>query len=303
MMSGLSLDLLVPASFAILFLALWGTAYAFIPWLIRSVRAVAGRLAAWLRGQARFGAALGRLEAHRSYLPLVLALAIGTVLIAVAADVFLDVALALATHDAGVQRTDAAVYDWVRLHRTPLLNTAFIGITTGGGPVGMTAIVVVAAVVLTARRRFRWAAYLAITAAGGALLNELLKDQFTRQRPDLNGAIFGADGYSFPSGHAMSGTVVLCAIGYLAARVMPTWKSKSAVFAALVTVDLAIAASRLYLGVHWTSDVVAGLAAGLLWVTATTSGYELFRQYRLREARERAPAAIPDAGSRPPVSS
>jgi membrane-associated phospholipid phosphatase len=295
MTSGASLDLLVPASFGILLLALWGAAYASIPWLLRSVRAVTGRVAAWLRRHARLGVAFRRLETYRSYLPLV-ALAIGTVLISVTADVFLDVASALATHDAGVQRTDAAVYDWVRLHRTPFLNPLFIGITTGGGPVGMTAIVVVVAVVLTARRRFRRAAYLAITATGGVLLDQLLKALYTRQRPDLSGAILSADGYSFPSGHALNGTVVLCAIGYLTARAVLTWRSKSAVFAVLVTLDLAIAASRLYLGVHWTSDVIGGLAAGLLWVTATTSGFELVRLhllYRLRGTRERAPAAIP----------
>jgi undecaprenyl-diphosphatase len=289
--SGPSLDLLVPASFGILFLALWGVGYASIPWLLWNVRAMARRLAEWLRAHARFGGAFGRIEVYRSYLPLVLALAIGTVLVAEAADAFLDVASALATHDASVQRTDAAVYDWVRLHRTPLLNAVFIGVTTGGGPVGMTAIVVVAVVVLTARRRYRWAAYLAITATGGVLLDQLLKTHYTRQRPDLSEAIFSADGYSFPSGHALNGTVILCAIGYLVARAVPTWTSKSAVFAAFITLDLAIAASRLYLGVHWTSDVAAGLAAGLLWVTATTSGYELFRQYHLREVREKAAAA------------
>jgi membrane-associated phospholipid phosphatase len=302
MTSGPTLNLLVPASFAILFLALWGAAYASVPWLLRSVRAVAGRVAAWLRGHDRLGVAFGRLETLRSYLPLV-ALAIGTVLIAVTADAFLEVASALATHDVGLQSTDAAVYDWVRLYRTPLLNTVFIGVTTGGGPVGMTAIVVVVAVVLTARRRFRRAAYLAITATGGVLLDQLLKALYTRQRPDLSGAILSADGYSFPSGHALNGTVILCAFGYLAARAELTWKSKSAVFAALVTLDLAIAASRLYLGVHWTSDVIGGLAAGLLWVAATSTGYELLRQYCERGARERAPAATPEAGSRPPVSS
>ena len=135
------------------------------------------------------------------------------------------------------------------------------------------------------------------------LLDQLLKTHYTRQRPDLSDAILSADGYSFPSGHALNGTVILCAIGYLVARAVPTWTSKSAVFAAFITLDLAIAASRLYLGVHWTSDVAAGLAAGLLWVTATTSGYELVRQYSLRGARERASAAAPEAGSRPPLSS
>jgi undecaprenyl-diphosphatase len=282
MTSGLSPDLLVPASFAILFLALWGAVYGFVPWLLRNVRAVAGRLAAWLRGQERFGGAFGRLEALRSYLPLLLALAIGTVLIVAAADAFVDVASALAAHDPRVQRVDAAVHEWCRLHRTPFLSALFIGITTGGGFAGMAVIVVVGAAVLAAQRRFRWAAYLVITAAGGALLNQLLKIHYTRQRPDLNVAVLGAGGYSFPSGHAMGATFVLCAIGYLVARAIPSWRSKSAVFAALLTFDLAIAASRLYLGVHWASDVAAGLAAGLLWVSATTCGYELVRQYRLR---------------------
>jgi membrane-associated phospholipid phosphatase len=158
------------------------------------------------------------------------------VAIAEAADPFLDVASALATPDASVRHTDAAVQDWVRLHRTPLLNAVFIGATTGGGPVGMT-------------------------ATGGVLLVQLLKTHYTRLRPDLSGASLSADGYSFPSGHALNGTVVLCAIGYLAARAVPTWTSKSPVFAAFITLDLAIAASRLYLGVYWTSDVAAGLAA------------------------------------------
>jgi PAP2 superfamily len=71
---------------------------------------------------------------------------------------------------------------------------------------------------------------------------------------------------------------------YLAARSIPEWKSKSAALAALATLALAIGISRLYLGVHWTSDVGAGFVAGLLWVTATTTGYELFRQYRLGQA-------------------
>lgn len=67
------------------------------------------------------------------------------------------------------------------------------------------------------------------------------------------------------------------ALAYLAARSIQEWKNKSAALAALSTLALAIGISRLYLGVHWASDVGAGFAAGLLWVTATTTGYELFR--------------------------
>lgn len=83
----------------------------------------------------------------------------------------------------------------------------------------------------------------------------------------------------------MGSTIVLGALAYLIARALPTWRTKSAALSALITADLAIALSRLYLGVHWTSDVAAGLAAGLLWLAATTAAYEFARQYRLRGVR------------------
>jgi len=153
-----------------------------------------------------------------------------------------------------------------------------------GGTVGMGTLVATVLAVLVARRRFRWAAYLAITALGGVLLNQTLKFHYVRQRPDLSAAVLDAMGYSFPSGHAMSATIILGALAYLAARSAREWKHKSAALAALATLALAIGTSRLYLGVHWASDVGAGFAAGLLWVTATTTGYELFRQYRIGQA-------------------
>lgn len=270
--------------FATVFLLLWAAMYAAIPPLARTVRAGAGRLAWWLRGHAHAGRAFSRLEAWRSYLPLVVALASGTIVIVAAADTFTDIAAALKAHNPIVQRVDAAIYEWFSRSRTPFRNALFVGITTSGSAVPMGLAVAMAVILLTGRRRFRWAAYLGITAAGGVLLNQLLKLHFARQRPDLMEAILGADGYSFPSGHAMGGTIVLGALGYLAARSAPTWRVKSAVLAALATVDLAIGISRLYLGVHWTSDVLAGFAAGLLWVAATTTAYELVRQYRLQRA-------------------
>jgi undecaprenyl-diphosphatase len=270
--------------FAVVFLALWAVMYAVLPPLARTVRAGAGRLANWLRGHARVGGAFGRLEAWRSHLPLVIALVSGTIIIVGAAGAFTDIAAALKAHNPIVQHVDSTIYAWVGRSRTPFMNALFVGITTSGSSVAMGLVVILAVIILIARRRFRWAAYLGITAAGGVLLNELLKLHFARQRPDPKGAVLGADGYSFPSGHTMGGTIVLGALGYLAARSVPTWRGKSAVLAALATTDLAIAISRLYLGVHWTSDVLAGLAAGLLWVAATTTAYELVRQYRLQRA-------------------
>ncbi len=278
------------------FFGLWGFAYACAPQLMRVVRSGAARLAHWLRGHARLGPLFGRLETWRSYLPLVIALAVGTLVIVWTAHAFTDLAAALKAHNPAVQRLDTAVHEWFVVRRTPVLSALFVTVTTVGGPVGMVALVAAVLGVLIARRRFRWAAYLAITASGGVALNQLLKFHYVRQRPDLKAAVLGAMGYSFPSGHAMSGTLILGALAYLAARSIRAWKNKSAALAVLATLALAIGISRIYLGVHWTSDVVGGFVAGLLWVTATTTGYELFRQYRLGQAdmaARRAGASAP----------
>jgi undecaprenyl-diphosphatase len=264
------------------FLALWGTTYAFFPPLMRSVRSGVRRIALWLCGRSRLGPMFGRLESWRSHFPLVIALATGTLIIVWTADAFNDLAAALEAHDPTVQRVDAGVHAWFASRRTSVTSTFFLTLTTLGSAAGMTALVALVLVVLLARRRFRWATYLAITSLGGLLLNQFLKSRFVRPRPDLASAVLDATGWSFPSGHAMSSTVILGALAYLAARSMREWRNKSAVLAGLATLALAIGVSRVYLGVHWTSDVAAGFVAGLLWVTATTTGYELFRQVRLR---------------------
>lgn len=126
------------------------------------------------------------------FFPLVLALAIGTVLIVWAADAFVDIAAALKVRDPRVQNVDATVHDWFHGHRTPFLSSFFIAITVFGGPVGMGGLVATTVAALLLRRRFRWAAYLSVTAAGGAALNQLLKAHFERQRPDLVVAVLEA---------------------------------------------------------------------------------------------------------------
>jgi undecaprenyl-diphosphatase len=289
------------ACFGGVFLALWAATYAFYPTLVRGIRSAAGWLARRLRGHSRFGPLLGRLEPWRSYLPLVVALAVGTLIIVWTADAFIDIAIALKEHNPTVQRVDAVVQEWIGARRTPLTSAFFATISTVADPLGMSALVVTVIAVLVARRRFRLGAYLAITAVGGALLNQSLKLHYLRQRPDLKEALLGATGYAFPSGHAMSGTVILGALAYLASRSTRPWRSTSAALAALGTTALAIGISRIYLGVHWTSDVGAGFAAGLLWLAATTMGYELFRQYRLGQVdmAERREAAA-SASTQPP---
>src|SRR6185436_19181116 len=87
---------------------------------------------------------------------------------------------------------------------------------------------------------------------------------------------------------------------YLALRVIPHWRWRAAALALAVSIIVAIASSRIYLGVHWISDVGAGMAAGLLWVTTTTVAYETFRRIRMIRALRAKRDVSSRAGARDP---
>jgi len=112
------------------------------------------------------------------------------------------------------------------------------------------------------------------SVVGGFALNALLKIAFARQRPDLWPALVTERTYSFPSGHATMGTVFF---GGLAAVVLhlsrrPVVRAATLVFSTAAI--LLIAASRVYLGAHWTTDVAGGVLVGAFWVSVCSTGTE-----------------------------
>ncbi len=254
------------AVFALLFLILWGVFLGAAPVIQHALSRIGHRTAEFR---------------YRDYLPVALLLGGGIALTAFAGDAFLDLAELLHANSPMLQRADTLAHEWSRAERSTGATLFFSVFTVAGGPVAMAATVVVVTAILAFRRRFRWAAYLAITTGAGALLVTQLKIYFARARPDLAEALRQAHGYSFPSGHAMGSTIVAGALAYLALRGLPTWRAKAAGLAGAVTFIAAVAFSRVYLGVHWISDVGAGIAAGLLWVTVATVAYETFRRIRL----------------------
>ena len=262
------------AIFTALFLLLWLLFYAIGPTLERAL----AKSAHWT---ANFR--------YRDYLPVFVVLAAGIAATAVAGDAFLDLAEGLQAQSPRLHAVDRDVHDWAVDTRTPG-STAFLTILTIiGTPAGLGVLVAIAAVLLGLRKRWRWAAYLGVTCVIGGLLNLQLKAFFARARPDLAEALRDAHGYSFPSGHAMGSTIVFGAFGYLAFRILSGWRPRAAALAFCCSMIVAISASRIYLGVHWISDVAAGIAGGLIWLAAATVAYEAFRRIRMvRALRRRA---------------
>lgn len=124
-------------------------------------------------------------------------------------------------------------------------------------------------------------------------MNLALKSLYARARPAAASAIAAATGYSFPSGHAMGSFIVFGSIAYIVMRQPYRWKWKSAWLALLVTLILLVGLSRIYLGVHWASDIAAGYSAGAVWLATAMVAYESL--LRLRQLRRGAPPAPPGA--------
>lgn len=99
----------------------------------------------------------------------------------------------------------------------------------------------------------------------GALMGSLLKLLFDRPRPDLVGHLVDVNTSSFPSGHAMNSAIVYLTLGALLARAQHSRARRVYVLSLAIAVTLAVGLSRVYLGVHWPSDVLAGWIVGASW--------------------------------------
>jgi membrane-associated phospholipid phosphatase len=178
-------------------------------------------------------------------------------------------------HRATIQ-FDAAVRDAVHSFASPGMTWFFRIVTEFGSEVFLVPFgaLVVWRLVVAGRRHA--AILFAVAAAGGETLDYLLKLLFRRTRPEVFFGLTAPHTYSFPSGHSM---LSACFFGVLAALVTMRMDSRArrvAVWASAAVATLLIGLSRVYLGVHYPSDVVAGYAAAVIWVFSVRAGYEVW---------------------------
>ncbi|GAB2611741.1 phosphatase PAP2 family protein [Novilysobacter erysipheiresistens] len=147
----------------------------------------------------------------------------------------------------------------------PGLDRFFVILTDIGYLHGVVPIDIVLVLVLLAVRRLRAATFAAVALAGSGLLNVGTKLVFARDRPSLWESITPELTYSFPSGHAMGSATLAWVVVLLAWRTRWRWP----VFAVAVPSVLLVGFSRVYLGVHYPSDILAGWAAASVWAAAT----------------------------------
>ncbi|QJP17027.1 phosphatase PAP2 family protein [Starkeya sp. ORNL1] len=138
-------------------------------------------------------------------------------------------------------------------------------ITSLGSTTVLTIVTLAAVFYLVMDGKRASAALVAIAVSGGALLTYVLKFGFDRPRPDLVAHLVEVSTLSFPSGHAMGSAVTYLTLGALLARTQPRRRIKIYVLTVAVLLTLMVGVSRVYLGVHWPTDVLAGWCAGSAW--------------------------------------
>jgi len=178
--------------------------------------------------------------------------------------------------NAALVRWDMSAAASIHSTITPIGIRVFKAITNIGSPVAMVAIAVVGALTMFVQKHRLLAYTWAAAAGGGAILDGVLKTSVHRSRPQYAAAFLHGSSYSFPSGHAM-GSII--GYGFLAYALVLSAKRvgwhRHLIFSLAALLTLLIGISRVYLGVHYPSDVVGGWAAGFAWLAVCITGYQV----------------------------
>ncbi|MEJ7933897.1 phosphatase PAP2 family protein [Sphingobium sp. AN558] len=138
-------------------------------------------------------------------------------------------------------------------------------ITALGGVTILTLLTALTAAYLLASRKAGTALFLIAAIAGGAIVSSILKAGYARPRPELVPHLVEVHSTSFPSGHAMNSAITYLTLGVLLARSETDRRVRIFLMSVAIGLTLTIGMSRVYLGVHWPSDVVAGWCVGACW--------------------------------------
>jgi membrane-associated phospholipid phosphatase len=179
--------------------------------------------------------------------------------------VFLAIAKDVFTHDP-LTIIDARFDVWLHGHTLPWLTSAALLITQVHSLLGATVITLAVGAYLWFKRLRAWVLILMLAVFGGMLLNLILKYAFVRQRPHPGDPLLTLTTYSFPSGHTLVATVFYGTVCALVVSRAQNWRWRLAAFAVAGFMILLVGFSRIYLGAHYLSDVLAAIAEGLAWL-------------------------------------
>lgn len=203
---------------------------------------------------------------------------LGLILVVGGVSIFIEIAQGISV-SSWLSVFDAAIANSIKTHTAVTALHLFAVVTHFGDTPVLFAIGALVTVLLWHARRKSLAIFWAVTLAGNAVFNPMLKQFFERLRPLNEHGVANALGWSFPSGHASGAMVTYGMLAYVAVRTLPSVWHLPAVVGAILLV-LTVGFSRIFLQVHFASDVAAGFASGLAWLSLCILTIELIEHYR-----------------------
>lgn len=214
-------------------------------------------------------------------------------LLAIAALLFASLKLASEVLEGDTQAFDRWLLTALRMPGSPAtpigppwVREAMIDITALGGTTLLAIMAVLAIAFLLLLGRFRHAAFTAMATGGGAILGSVLKSLFARTRPEVVPHLIEVHSLSFPSGHSLNSAIVYLTLAILLARELAFWRLRIFVVSAAAVLVFLIGFSRVYLGVHFPSDVLGGWSVGATWALAMGIIADLLHRIRLSSPPE-----------------
>ena len=204
---------------------------------------------------------------------------IGTLVLVGAAWLFGGIAEDLITGDP-LMLVDQLVSEWFRVHATPRFALGMHFASALASTASVSILFALVSCVLLWKRLWYWLLGLVLVVAGGMLFNVMLKDLFGRARPGWADPLMALADPSFPSGHTMMATIIY---GFMATYLMlriASWLWRFLIAIITILLVFLVALSRMYLGAHYLSDILAAMAAGTAWVAFCLTAVETLRRHR-----------------------
>jgi len=207
-------------------------------------------------------------------------LTVGLVLILLAAMAFGEIAEDVVEGDT-ITVIDVQLAHWFRARATEGFTRAMLFITHWNGITGTSVMALLLAAWFAYRKAHYWLIVLLAAVPGGMLLNVVLKHIFRRQRPSLEDPLLTLSTYSFPSGHTVAATLFYGVLACYLVRRNRTWPRRALIVGAACLMVMLVALSRMYLGVHYLSDVMAASMEGAAWLAVCVTAVSTLHRRRL----------------------
>jgi undecaprenyl-diphosphatase len=209
----------------------------------------------------------------------------GLALLVSAVAVFREIAEAVGEQD-DIALFDVHVAQWFHTHAFEPLTTIVLGFTHVHGIVGMSVASSLLALWFWRRQAPYWLLCVVIAAPGGMLINVLLKNVYARPRPMFDEPLLTLATYSFPSGHTAASTLFYGLIACYVVTTSPSWRKRCLAMVLAAVMVLLVAFSRVYLGAHFVSDVLAAMAYSAGWLAVCIAAVSTLRRRRLARRDE-----------------